>query len=104
MMTSNLHGPENKRYVTAESNDDIIEHTQRKAPLGIMKIGGILCGCGKIRCAKIGCEISCKIESWKNFIFINCKNFSVAGVQIRRTISLQVRKLDVQINCRFESC
>ena len=71
---------------------------------GIMKIGGILCGCGKIRCAKIGCEISCKIESWKNFIFISCKNFFVAGVKIGRTISLQVRKLDAQIYCRFESC
>ena len=66
-----------------------------KALGGIMKIGGILCGCGKIRCAKIGCEISSKIESWKNFIFINCKNFLVAGVKIGRTILLQVRKLDV---------
>ena len=55
-----------------------------------MKIGGILCGCGKIRCAKIGCEISCKIESWKNFTFVNCKNFLVAGVKIGRTILLQV--------------
>ena len=73
-------------------------------PLGIMKIGGILCGCGKIRCAKIGCEISFRIESWKSFLFISCRNFLVASVKIGRTILLQVRKLDAQIYCRFESC